>query len=50
MSYGAARNELYTRVAMMVDKIIKGAKPAVLVEQPTKFKLFINLKTAKQSV
>jgi putative ABC transport system substrate-binding protein len=49
MSYGVDRTEPYRRVASMVDKILKGAKPADLpVEQPTKFEFIINLKAAKQ--
>lgn len=48
MSYGADRTERFKRVAVIVDKILKGANPAELpVEQPTKFKLVINLKAAK---
>ena len=49
MSYGADRSEPYKRVASMIDKILKGTKPAdIPVEQPKKFELVINLKTAKQ--
>jgi putative ABC transport system substrate-binding protein len=49
MTYGPDRAEPYRRVAVIVDKILKGAKPAdIPVEQPTKFEFVINLKAAKQ--
>jgi putative ABC transport system substrate-binding protein len=49
LSYGPSFRESYRRAAFYVDKVLKGAKPADLpVEQPTKFELMVNLKTAKQ--
>ena len=47
MSYGPNLRELFARAAYYIDKILKGAKPAELpMEQPTKFELIVNLKTA----
>ena len=48
LSYGPVIRENFERAAVLVDKILRGAKPADLpIEQPTRFELVINLKTAK---
>jgi putative ABC transport system substrate-binding protein len=47
MAYAASRPEIFRRAATFVDKILKGTNPDLPVEQPTKFELIINLKTAK---
>jgi putative tryptophan/tyrosine transport system substrate-binding protein len=48
MSYAPSEAEIYRRAAAIVDKILKGTKPShIPVEQPTKFELLINMKTAK---
>ena len=49
MSYGANLNDLFQLSASYVDKILNGAKPSNLpVQQPTKFELVVNMKTAKE--
>jgi putative ABC transport system substrate-binding protein len=49
MSYGSDEAEPYQRAAVMVDKILKGTKPAdIPIEQPMKFELIINLESAKR--
>jgi putative ABC transport system substrate-binding protein len=49
MSYGPSLRDLFGRTAYFIDKILKGANPGELpIEQPTRFQLVINLKTAKE--
>jgi putative tryptophan/tyrosine transport system substrate-binding protein len=49
MAYGPIKEEMFRRAAYFVDRVLRGAKPADLpIEQPTKFELVVNLKTAKQ--
>ena len=50
MSYGPNQDDIFRRTAAIVDKILKGAKPAdIPVEQPTEFELIINMQAAKSS-